>query len=246
MAHDETASNRIGFRTRVKTGTGFPYPILRSIYRSIYAINVPVPRFLCVALWQMVTRGSAVYYWAKSVFLVSPMYRGLCRSIGKNFRAGTFVPYVEGRGNIYLGDNVRYYGKQTYVFASIRNEPPTIQVGDNSGFGHNVLFDIAGKLSVGKGCLVASNVTFVDCGGHSIVPALREQGTPPTESDVRDITIGDNVWIGPGAYILPGATIGDNCVIAPNTSVTRNIPANSLVYSVAPKVMAIRDISSII
>lgn len=246
MVKAETSNNRIGLRARIKYGTKFPYPVARSVYHSIYAANLPIPRLICVALWQLVTHVRAIYYWIKTVFIVSPMYKGLCRSIGKNFRAGTFVPFVQGKGDIFLGDNVRYYGKQTYVFASIRNEVPSIHVGDNSGFGHNVSFDIAGKLTVGKGCLIASGVTLVDCGGHSIVPALREQGVPPTASDVRDITIGNNVWIGPGAYILPGATIGDNCVIAPNTSVTRNIPANSLVYPVAPKVIAIRDISNVI
>lgn len=234
------------FRAKVKRETRFPYPWIRGVYYSAYSVDIRLPRFLCIALWRIFDSVRSVYYWAKSILWVSTMYRGMCKSVGQGFRAGTFSPYVEGKGDIFLGKNVRAYGKQTFIFASIRPERPSIIVGDNSGFGHNVLFDIAGRLQIGSSCLIAGGVSFVDCGGHSIVPELRLKGTPPTSRDVRDISIGDNVWIGPGAYILPGASIGNNCVIAPNTSVSRVIPDNSLVYPVAPKVMGIRDISNVI
>ena len=166
--------------------------------------------------------------------------------MGKNFKAGTFLPYVEGKGKIFIGDNVRFGGKQNMIFASIRREIPEIHIGDNCGFGHNVIFDIAGKLVIGKNCLIAGGVLFQDYGGHSIVPEKRAAGELPTEKDVRDITIGDNVWIGTGAYISPGTTIGDNCVVAANTSVGRRIPPNSLVYSSPAKVVQIRNISNIV
>ena len=38
------------------------------------------------------------------------------------------------------------------------------------------------------------------------------------------ITIGNNVWIGGGVFVLPGVTIGDNTVIGGGSVVTHDIP----------------------
>lgn len=246
MSSDHSGSKAASLRARVKKGEKFPYRIMRRAYCGIHALDLPVPRGMCVVLWNAVSLIVRGYYWVKATFWVSPLYKGLCSTVGERFRPGTFVPYVEGRGEIHLGNNVRFYGKQTFIFASIRHEIPAVLIGDSTRLGHNVVFDIAGTLVIGKGCLVASGVTFVDCGGHSIVPELREAGVPPTIKDIREITIGNNVWIGTGAYILPGAAIGDNCVIAANTSVSRRIPSNSLVYNSGPKVIEIRNVSNVI
>lgn len=240
------ATGNVSIRARIKTESGFPYRLARSAYHGLNNFSLPVPAIACGISWNVVRLIVRGYYWAKSSLLVTPLYRGLCSKVGKNFKAGTFLPYVEGKGKIFVGDNVRFDGKQSMIFASIRREIPEIHIGDNCGFGHNVIFDIAGKLVIGKNCLIAGGVLLQDYGGHSIVPEKRAAGELPTEKEVRDVTIGDNVWIGTGAYIAPGTVIGDNCVIAANTSVGRRIPPNSLVYPSPAKVVQIRNISNII
>lgn len=236
----------MSIRAKLKKEDGFLYKFIRNTYHGFNRLSLPLPKVICVILWETVSLLIKTYYWGKSYFWVTPLYRGLCFKVGKNFKAGTFVPYVEGRGKIYLGDNVKFYGKQNIIFGSIKNEVPEIHIGDNTGFGHNVTFDIAGRLVIGNQCMIAGGVMFVDCAGHSIVPEKRAAGEPPTEKDIRDITIGNNVWIGTGAYILPGATICDNCVIAANTMVSRHISHNSLAYTTPAKVIEIRNISKII
>ena len=244
-----TSSNETGnvsIRAKFKKEEGFPYRLARNAYRGLNNFSLPVPGIVSGILWNTARLMVRSYYWGKSAFLVTPLYKGLCFKVGKDFKAGTFIPYVVGSGKIYIGDNVRLYGKQNFLFAAIREEIPEIHIGDNTTIGHNIVFDIAGKLIIGKQCQIASGVTFVDCGGHSIVPEKRAAGEPPTEKDVREITIGDNVWIGTGAYIFPGTIIGDNCVVSANTSVGRRIPPNSLVYASPAKVVRIRNISNII
>lgn len=246
MSTDGGKAERLPIRTRVKSSDGRVYRLMRAVYFGLRDFELPVAKLLCILLWKATNGLSNLYYVFKSALVVKPLYKGLCVTVGRRFRAGTFIPYVSGSGKIYFGNDVRVYGKQTFLFAGISQTMPEIHVGDNSGFGHNVVFDIAGRLTIGRGCLIASGVTFVDCGGHSLQPEQREAGVPPTASDIREITIGDNVWIGTGAYILPGAIIGDNCVVSANTSVSRRIPNNSLVYSPTPKVIEIRNVSNIV
>ena len=45
----------------------------------------------------------------------------------------------------------------------------------------------------------------------------------------RDVSIGDNCFIGAHAIVLPGVTIGDGCVVAAASVVARDVPAGSLV-----------------
>ena len=57
------------------------------------------------------------------------------------------------------------------------------------------------KITIGKGCLFAPNVT-ISTTGHPSHPELRTQGMYSFP-----VTIGDNVWIGSGAVILPGVPL---------------------------------------
>ena len=55
---------------------------------------------------------------------------------------------------------------------------------------------------------------------HPIDPSLRARGLQCN----RDVTIGENTWIGAGVVIAPGVHIGKNTVIGAGSVVTRDIP----------------------
>lgn len=50
---------------------------------------------------------------------------------------------------------------------------------------------------------------------------------PPTR--VKTTTIGNDVWIGHGAYICAGVTIGDGAIVAAHAVVTKDVPPYSMV-----------------
>lgn len=50
---------------------------------------------------------------------------------------------------------------------------------------------------------------------------------PPTKA--RITTIGNDVWIGHGAYVAAGVTIGDGAVVAAHAVVTKDVPAYAVV-----------------
>ena len=83
-----------------------------------------------------------------------------------------------------------------------------IEVGRNFFANYNcTILDVA-KVKIGDNCQMAPNVAIYTA-GHPVHPISRnsmyEYG--------KEITIGDNVWIGGNAVICPGVHIGDNVVI---------------------------------
>lgn len=105
------------------------------------------------------------------------------------------------------------------------NPPFYCDYGSHIFFGKNcfvnyncTIIDVA-KVTFGDNCQVAPNVAIYTA-GHPIHPATRntlyEYG--------REITIGDNVWIGGNVVICPGVHIGSNSVIGAGSVVTRDIP----------------------
>ncbi len=54
---------------------------------------------------------------------------------------------------------------------------------------------------------------------------------------VGKVKIGNRVFIGAESVILPGVTIGDDVIVGANSTVTRDIPANSVVVGSPAKVL---------
>ena len=94
-----------------------------------------------------------------------------------------------------------------------------IEVGKNFFANYNcTILDVA-KVKIGDNCQMAPNVSIYTA-GHPIHPFSRnsmyEYG--------KEVTIGDNVWIGGNTVICPGVTIGHNTVLGAGSVVTRDIP----------------------
>ena len=114
------------------------------------------------------------------------------------------------------------FGKSDGAFL---NPPFYCDYGTNIEVGKNffanykcMLIDVA-KIRIGDNCQMAPNVAIYTA-GHPIHPVSRnsmyEYG--------KEITIGDNVWIGGNTVICPGVHIGSNVVIGAGSVVTRDIP----------------------
>lgn len=94
-----------------------------------------------------------------------------------------------------------------------------IEVGKNFFANYNcTILDVA-KVTIGDNCFMAPNVAIYTA-GHLIYPDVRsamwEYG--------KQVTIGDNVWIGGNTVICPGVNIGGNVIIGAGSVVTKDIP----------------------
>lgn len=92
-----------------------------------------------------------------------------------------------------------------------------------------------GHIYVGDRVLFGPSV-IVATANHPLNPLLRRQEM----QYVRDVHIGENVWIGSGAIILPGVTIGKNSIIGAGSVVTRDIP--EMVLAVGNPCRVVREI----
>ena len=94
-----------------------------------------------------------------------------------------------------------------------------IEVGKNFFANYNcIILDVA-RVKIGDNCQMAPNVAIYTA-GHPVYPTTRnsmyEYG--------KEVTIGDNVWIGGNTVICPGVHVGSHVVIGAGSVVTRDIP----------------------
>lgn len=202
---------------------------LRTLYRAPSRISIPAPRFILVPFRLTYEFVRAVVYFIRRTLWAEPLLKSYCSRYGTGLHADIFAPWVQGKGEIVLGDNVAIKGKISLTFAARYARPPRLLIGDRTGLGHLCQITVGKEVSIGSHCRIASNVIIFDCPGHPMEPLSRMLGDAAPREDVKPIHIGDNVWIGRGATIFPGVTIGENSVIASNASVMTDVPPNTIV-----------------
>jgi acetyltransferase-like isoleucine patch superfamily enzyme len=144
-------------------------------------------------------------------------------------RTGIYLHWIQGVGDIVIGDDVYLDGKCSISFAARFADRPLLQIGDHTDIAHNCKLTIGKEIRIGRHCLVAENVFMFDSSGHATDPVLRRQGSPPADDQVRPITLEDNVWIGTNAIIFPGVTIGEGSIVSAGAVVMTDVPPYTVV-----------------
>jgi serine acetyltransferase len=170
-----------------------------------------------------------IYYWLARVLVCEPLFKAYCTEHGRNLRTGAHVHWVTGVGELFVGDDAWIYGKSSFLFTIFLARPPRLMFGDRVRIGHGCIFRVADSISVGNDCIFSADVFIYDNPGHAIDPQLRLAHIQYEGSEVKPITIGNNVWIGARTIICPGVTIGDNSIVAGGSVVMTNVAANSIV-----------------
>jgi serine O-acetyltransferase len=129
-------------------------------------------------------------------------FRQGSESLYRRSRVLGFLPFVFGR--IWF----RRQRSANHVFIA-----PSASVGPGLSIVHNYSI-LVGPATIGANCVLHHNVTIGDAiaGNSRALP-----------------TLGDGVWIGPGATIAGAVSIGDNVTISAGTVLTRSIPSGALV-----------------
>ncbi|HKI18860.1 MAG TPA: acyltransferase, partial [Isosphaeraceae bacterium] len=158
-----------------------------------------------------------------------PLFKAYCASYGRNVHTGVYIHYIQGQGELIVGDDVLVDGKCTFGFAARFSDRPTLTIGDHSGIGHGCGFTVAKRITIGRHCRIGGGVLMFDASGHPSDPSGRLAKLPPSPDEVRPITLEDNVWIGGRCTIFPGVTIGEGSVVSAGSVVTADVPPYTLV-----------------
>ena len=118
------------------------HPLSRAARRAragVLDFELPAPK---VIVWPMLcgflaARGCVLFL--KKKLICEPCLKAYCTSYGRRLRTGVFFPWIEGSGEIHLGDGVFFHGKFSISFALRFSERPSLTIGDNTGFGHEVI-----------------------------------------------------------------------------------------------------------
>jgi len=103
----------------------------------------------------------------------------------------------------------------------------SVIVGEETWIGPNVVLDGSGGLSIGSFCSISAGAQIYS---HNSVDWSTTLGKTPVSRSAT--SIGDGVYIGPGAIIEMGVTIGDRAVIGALTLVRSDVPAGSKCFGI--------------
>ena len=173
--------------------------------------------------------GRFLWHNFRRVAIAEPLFKAYCKQYGRRLRTGMYLHWIQGDGDIVIGDDVYLDGKCSISFAARFADRPLLQIGDHTSIGHNCHLTIGKEIRIGRHCLVATNVFMFDSSGHANDPESRRQRLPPADDQVRPITIEDDVWIGLNAIIFPGVTIGEGSIVCAGAVVMTDVPAYTIV-----------------
>lgn len=140
------------------------------------------------------------------------------------YKYNNLHPENENERYVIIKDLFGKSGKQFFIEPPIRFDYGyNIEIGEGFYCNYNcTILDVC-KVSFGKNVFIGPNCSFYTA-VHPIDFKDRNKGI---ESG-KQITIGDNVWIGGNVTVLPGVKIGNNCVIGAGSVVTKDILDNSI------------------
>ncbi len=161
--------------------------------------------------------------------------RFLIRYLNKNGIYYSSLPRVIGGkpafanlGETRIGENCMFRGYRITTKLST-GEAGRILIGDRVFLNDGVNIHSEYRVEIGDFTKLGDMVSIYDTSFHPI--------DSKSVTSIREVAIGNNVWIGSQSIILPGAEVGDNSVIAAGSVVTGSIPSNSLAAGVPAKVV---------
>jgi acetyltransferase-like isoleucine patch superfamily enzyme len=201
----------------------------RYLRQGVRGFGVPAPRLLVLPAVASFLAVRWLYYFLKRVLICEPFLKAHCTRYGKRLRADVYLHWIQGQGDLIVGDDVTLGGKCAITFAARFCDRPLLQIGNQTDISHGCVFWIGKQITIGDHCMIGGDVAIRDSNGHPADPEARRAGLLIDADDVRPVTIEDNVWIGIRSIISPGVTIGEGSIVAAGSVVMSDVPPYTVV-----------------
>jgi acetyltransferase-like isoleucine patch superfamily enzyme len=214
---------------KVKRGNTPIFRFLQGVAKMAMTSRLPLPRGIQPLLRGLfglhqasvsLLRRTAMYFYGE------PLFRGRCEAVGKRLTLCR-LPYIASHAKIYIGDDVKIFGKID-IFSGRSLDNPRLIIQNRVDIGHNVSFVVSREIVIEDDVLIASGARFMDTDGHPKDLAERIADLPPRSEEIKPVRVCRSAWICQNAFILKGVTIGEGAVIAVNSVVLTDIPPYSL------------------
>jgi acetyltransferase-like isoleucine patch superfamily enzyme len=215
----------------LRRGQGPFWGRMKSVAKAVMAWHVPVTPLnkpLLSRLYGLHMLCRDAMFMALRFVYFEPMFRSRCAMVGHRFRM-EYLPFIEGQGQIHIGNDVRLSGKSDIGFGNRFADEPVLRIGDGTFIGHGCSFSTARSITLGQHCLIAGGVSIYDYDGHSYQAEERRLHLPFPAENCAPVVVGDDVWVGAKAVILKGVNIGNGAIVAAGSVVTKDVPAGAVV-----------------
>jgi acetyltransferase-like isoleucine patch superfamily enzyme len=132
--------------------------------------------------------------------------------------------------NVQIGNTVKI-AKRCSVYGSPEK---LLEIGDETYIGMNTILNgYSAKLKIGKRVSIAQNVNIMTDSGPNA--SKKMQKIFPIEK--KEVSIGNDCWIGASSIIMPGVKIGKMSVVAANSYVDKSFPSYSIIGGTPAKLI---------
>lgn len=216
---------------KIRRGQGPVWGWLKTVAKCALNLHLPVngltrPFWKLLYQFHVLVRESWIAL--RRFFWNEPLFRSVCESVGSGFVMEE-LPYIQGRGRIVIGENVRLSGKSGFAFNNRHLETPLLKIGDRTFLGHDCSIRVAASIEIGRDCLIASRVVIADFDGHPVDADRRRNQESSAWEDIKPVRIGDDVWVGTGAIVLKGVSIGDRSIVAAHAVVSKDVAPDCII-----------------
>lgn len=171
--------------------------------------------------------------------LLRPLPRGLRMRMYRATRCVGGKPMLAFRYAVLrtlvrkMGDNVAIY-PHVYL-PHLEN----LSLGDNVSVHPMCYIDADGGIDIGDNVSIAHGVTIMSASHKydDTTTPIKDQGL-----FLRQVRIGNDVWIGAKATVLYGLTVADGSIVAANAVVTKDFEPYSILAGVPAKVIKTRKV----
>ena len=133
------------------------------------------------------------------------------------FGGTDMLDYRYDRPILKITGDIHFKGKAKIGIGAKLLVNGSLHLGKNFNVTGDALIICSKKISFGDDVMIAWRSIIMDTDQHQIYNKEKE-----CINEDKEISVGDNVWIGASSMILKGAEINNGCIIGANTTITKS------------------------